>query len=196
MKKSRTTWDDLPVAVAEELRAGRPIGVIELVVWISQYRPGALDEDSTSITVLRLLTRFSGPAWRDHVLAVRNWPAYLAMAAKKATLQHHEETRELGHPHDSAANESLVDPRSAGRRLEALEILRKLPRIYRELAPGEQATLDGLLDERSPNGACTIRQGGRTATRRGAARRYRLRRKLWRILFGTDVERPERPRCL
>ena len=87
VESSNVTWDDLPGRVLQNLVAGRRIGVVELVCWIADRRPGNLEDDAVSTMALGLLTRFSGPDRRGWMVLIREWRAYLARVARDEKLQ-------------------------------------------------------------------------------------------------------------
>jgi hypothetical protein len=180
------TWDDVPVAILENLEAGRRIGVVQLVCWISDERPGGLDADAASGVVLGILTRFSGRDRRARMLAVSDWPAYLAGVAQKAELQANEDARCLGHDHDENRLGSLVDPADCDRRVEAMEFLKILPTIHQSLTRAEQESFVDLMDDVLPGSARRRRRSSKVANHRAAGRRYRARVKVARLLFGAD----------
>ena len=187
VEPSNVTWDDLPGRVLQNLVAGRRIGVVELVCWIADRRPGNLEDDAVSTMALGLLTRFSGPDRRGRMVLVRDWSAYLARVAQKAKLQANEDASRLGRFNGGERIHALRDPVNSRRRLEAIEFLRILPRVCGSLSRSEQEAFADLMNEVLEGGARPP-FSSKAESHRAAARRYRVRMKVARLLFGSEEE--------
>ncbi len=189
MEPSNVTWDDLPGRVLQNLVAGRRIGVVELVCWIADRRPGNLEDDAVSTMALGLLTRFqrSGQARLDgsdpRVARLSG-----ASRAEKAKLQAIEDASLRRNSIASSRRRELTGSRSAWILSPSLKRpSRILPRVCGSLSRSEQEAFADLMNEVLEGGARPP-FSSKAESHRAAARRYRVRMKVARLLFGSEKE--------